>query len=79
MAYFKENGYDKDLATRAWKGYDTADWHDSNGKQILNWKQKCQNTWFQDSNKPDKSKGEKVSRTHTSMNVADNLIIKQNN
>lgn len=48
--YFKENGFDAALSERAWKGYDVAEWHDSQGKKILSWKQKCQNNWFKTGN-----------------------------
>ena len=34
-----------------WNGYDVADWHDSQGKQIKNWKQKAYQVWFKDENK----------------------------
>jgi hypothetical protein len=44
--YFIENGFSHELAERAFKGYDVAEWHDSEGKQIKNWKQKCQHVWF---------------------------------
>ena len=46
ISYFKENGFDSVLATRVWKGYDVAQWHKSNGEPIKNWKQTCQQVWF---------------------------------
>ncbi|MDP2335882.1 MAG: DUF1376 domain-containing protein [Bacteroidota bacterium] len=49
--YFKANGYSPELAGRAFKGYEVAQWHDSEGKQIKNWKQKCQHVWFRPENK----------------------------
>jgi hypothetical protein len=49
--YFKENNYPEDLAERAWKGYEVANWIDSEGKKILNWKQKAQHVWFKNNNK----------------------------
>lgn len=49
--YFFENGFDPAVGERAWTGYAEADWHDSTGKKVLNWKQKCQNVWFKDDNK----------------------------
>ena len=49
--YFTENDYSSDLAKTAFNGYDVADWHDSTGKQIRNWKQKCQHVWFKPENK----------------------------
>lgn len=49
--YFIENGYTKEVAIRAFNYYDTADWKDSQGKKVRNWKQKMQGTWFKDENK----------------------------
>ena len=59
--YFEDNGYSLEVANRAFKGYAVADWHDSEGKKINNWKQKCQHVWFKPENKLDgnpKSKNE---------------------
>src|ERR1035437_8530033 len=39
-AYFKEKGYTETSATKAFEFYNCADWKDSNGKQVKNWKQK---------------------------------------
>jgi len=44
--YFEEKGYNRDVGARAWGGYDAADWHDSQGTKIINWKQKMWNNWF---------------------------------
>lgn len=52
--YFVENGYPKDLGTRAFKHYDVADWHDTNGKAVKNWKQKMNSVWFKPENKETK-------------------------
>jgi len=49
--YFKENGYKEDIAEKAFKGYDVANWIDSKGNKILNWKQKCIHVWFKDEHK----------------------------
>lgn len=49
--YFFENGFSKKLAQRAFESYDVADWIDSRGNPVLNWKQKCQNVWFKEENK----------------------------
>lgn len=46
--YFKKEGYREDIAEKAFKGYDVADWHDSQGTKIKNWKQKMINVWFRD-------------------------------
>ena len=48
--YFIENDYSKELALRAWKGYEAGNWFDSSGKKILNWKQKAQHVWFKNEN-----------------------------
>jgi len=49
--YFTENGYNIEVGIKAWKGYDVANWFDSKGNPILNWKQKMINVWFKDENK----------------------------
>jgi hypothetical protein len=49
-AYCKDNGFEN-IAERAFKGYDAANWHDSQGSQIKSWKQKLQHVWFQDRNR----------------------------
>jgi len=50
-SYFKENGYKDNVAERAFRGYNEANWHDSNGNKIKNWKQKMNFVWFKDDNK----------------------------
>jgi hypothetical protein len=52
--YFEENGYKKEIGKKAWMGYDTANWFDSKGDPILNWKQKMINVWFKEENKNNK-------------------------
>lgn len=49
--YFSDNGFSQELAQRAFNGYKVAEWHGSDGKQIYNWKQKCQHVWFRSENK----------------------------
>lgn len=44
--FFFDNGYDIEVAERAYIGYDKAGWKDVNGKPIINWKQKAANSWF---------------------------------
>lgn len=67
IEYFFTNGFSKELAERAWKGYDASDWKDSTGKQIKNWKQKCQHVWFKEANKEtgNQSKFEKLKQAYT--------------
>jgi hypothetical protein len=48
--YFKSNGYSPERGIQAHEYYATADWHDSHGKPVKNWKQKMQN-WFKPENK----------------------------
>jgi hypothetical protein len=49
--YFEENGYKKESGERAFKYYNVADWKDSKGNKVRNWKQKMQSVWFKDENK----------------------------
>ena len=51
VLYFKENGYTKEAALKAFKYYDTAGWKDSKGNKVRNWKQKMIAVWFKDENK----------------------------
>ena len=51
--YCKEHGFEN-IANKAYLGYNEANWHDSQGKQILNWRQKLQHVWFRDQNKQSK-------------------------
>lgn len=54
--YFFDNGFTGLSADRFFEGYAAADWHDSQGKQIRNWKQKAQQVWFKEENKIDYKK-----------------------
>lgn len=56
-AYFVENGFAKELALRAFKGYDAnkdhaGNWRDSRDRVIKNWRTKCQQVWFREDNRP---------------------------
>ena len=55
-AYFIENGYTEQSAVKAFHYYDTAEWKDSKGNKVKNWKQKMQGVWFKDENKLQKPK-----------------------
>jgi len=48
--YCDESGHVLNAET-IYKGYDVADWHDSQGKQIKNWKQKILQVWCKEENK----------------------------
>lgn len=52
--YFYDNGYTKEYGLTAWNFYDAGDWKDSNGKQVLAWKQKMR-FWFKDEHKIQKT------------------------
>ena len=49
--YFIENGYSPMVGEKAHKYYDTANWKDSKGSPVKNWKQKMISVWFKDENK----------------------------
>lgn len=52
ILYFTENGYTDDAGRKAFNYYSLADWHDSRGNKIKNWKQKMNGVWFKEENKP---------------------------
>lgn len=52
--YFIKNGFSTELAERVFKSYNVAEWKDSRGTQIKNWKQKCLQVWFRPENKEGK-------------------------
>ncbi len=49
--YFIENGFSKESAIKAFNFYNIADWHDTKGNKVKNWKQKMQGVWFKEENK----------------------------
>jgi hypothetical protein len=49
--YFKEKGFTEHSAIKAFNYYQVADWKDSKGNKVKNWKQKMQGVWFKDENK----------------------------
>lgn len=53
--YFKENGYKEETAIKFFQSYSVANWIDSKGNQVKNWKQKAVNVWFTEENKIKKS------------------------
>lgn len=48
IEYFKEKGFNEIGARKAHEHYNLADWHDTNGKPVLAWKQKMHTVWFRD-------------------------------
>lgn len=51
LSYFKDNGYSEISAHKAFRYYNDANWMDSKGNRVKNWKQKMQGVWFKDENK----------------------------
>jgi hypothetical protein len=51
QTYFIENGFNKDLAIRAFNYYEVGNWTDSKGNKVKNWKQKMRGVWFKEENK----------------------------
>jgi len=51
VSYFTENGFTKISAEKAFRYYNDADWKDSKGNKVRNWKQKMQGVWFKPENK----------------------------
>ena len=49
--YFKEKGYTEISAKKAFDYYDIANWKDSKGNQVKNWKQKMISVWMKPENK----------------------------
>lgn len=49
--YCRDNGYPTELGLKAFEYYNVAQWHDSKGNPVLNWKQKLQAIWFKPENK----------------------------
>jgi len=51
VRFFQENGYSVAIAKKAFNYYHVAEWKDSSGKPVKNWKQKMIAVWFKDENK----------------------------
>ena len=51
ISYFLEKGYTQEAACKAFDYYDVANWTDSKGTKIKNWKQKMIAVWFKEENK----------------------------
>lgn len=50
LLYFLEKGYTENSAKKAFEYYNVANWKDSKGSQVKNWKQKMQGVWFKPEN-----------------------------
>jgi hypothetical protein len=51
ISYFLENEYDGNKGAEAFEFYACADWVDSRGNKVKNWKQKMRGVWFKDDNR----------------------------
>ena len=51
ILYFSENGYTNETAEKFYNYYSIANWKDSKGNEVKNWKQKAQSVWFKPENK----------------------------
>jgi len=49
ISFFNENNYTTESATKAFNYYHP-EWKDSQGRKVLNWKQKMRGVWFKDEN-----------------------------
>lgn len=54
IEYFKSKGFPETIAKVAFEFYDTANWHDSRGAKVRNWKQKMLSVWMKEENKAPK-------------------------
>jgi hypothetical protein len=50
-SFFTEHGYTTSAAAKAWAHYRQANWHDVQGRPVLNWQQKCRTIWFTPENR----------------------------
>jgi hypothetical protein len=61
--YFKEKGFPIELAKKEpFEFYDTANWIDSKGNKVKNWKQKMLSVWLKPENKTQQNGQSKPSR-----------------
>ena len=62
--YFLEKEYTKESAHKMFEYYNVADWKDSRGTKIKNWKQKANAVWFKDENKKQEAPKKKGDVNH---------------
>lgn len=63
--FFTENNFKLEVARNAFHYYNEANWKDSRGKSIQNWKQKMRGVWFKDENKNVTSSSKQVYTSPT--------------
>jgi hypothetical protein len=70
--YFKDNGYKEEVGEDKWHYYNDANWFDSHGNAVLNWKQKMRSVWFKPENKINGAEMSRSSNT-TNLNKPENV------
>lgn len=51
VSFFVKNGYKATSGSTAYRYYATANWVDSRGNKVMNWKQKMISVWFKEEHK----------------------------
>lgn len=51
QVFIQSEGYPLELAVKVYNYYNDADWHDSKGNKVKNWKQKIRGNWLKPENK----------------------------
>jgi hypothetical protein len=64
ISYFLEKGSTEERAKQAYEYYDAANWHDSRGKIVKNWKQKMLANWINNNNFTKTTKNETTKRSN---------------
>jgi hypothetical protein len=64
ISYFLEKGSTEERAKQAFDYYDAANWHDSRGKIVKNWKQKMLANWINNNNFTKTTKNETTKRSN---------------
>ena len=64
IEYFILKNSTEEKAKQAFEYYDTANWHDSSGKKVKNWKQKMLAVWINNTNFNKTTQNEKTKRTN---------------
>jgi hypothetical protein len=73
VTFFVSKGDNEQNAKTAFEYYDIADWHDSSGKKIKNWKQKMLSVWINKNNFKQKQHGKLDAYKQLNEEVAANL------
>jgi hypothetical protein len=73
VTFFVSKGDNEQNAKTAFEYYDIADWHDSFGKKIKNWKQKMLSVWINKNNFKQKQNGKLDAYKQLNDEVAANL------